>query len=67
LKLNIDKLIDLFKSPEDFDRKLQHYRNLYKDEQITVEKLRAERVRLHALGKDSSVEAAIANLRGGKK
>ena len=66
LKLNIDKLLDLFKSPDEFDRKIEYYRNLYKEKQITVEKLRAERARLYALGQDSSVEAAIASLRGGK-
>jgi hypothetical protein len=67
LKLHIDKLLDLFKSPEEFDRKLEYYRNLYKGNQITVEKIREERARLQALGQDSSLEAAIASLRGGKK
>jgi hypothetical protein len=67
LGLHIEKVLDLFKSPDEFDRKLEHYRNLYKENQITVEKIREERARLHALGLDSSLEAAIANLRGGKK
>lgn len=67
LRIHIDKLLDLFKNPEEFDRKLEHYKNLYKDKQITVEKIREERARLHALGKDSSLEAAIASLRGGKQ
>src|SRR5215216_4377039 len=39
LKLNIDTLLDLFKSPDEFDSKIQYYRNLYKDQQISVEKL----------------------------
>jgi len=67
LKLHIDKLLDLFKSPVEFDQRLDYYRNLYKDDQITVEKIRAERTRLKALGQDWSLEAAIASLRGGKK
>jgi tetrahydromethanopterin S-methyltransferase subunit G len=67
LKLHMDKVLDLFKSPDEFDRKLEYYRNLHKDNQITVEKIRAERARLQALGQDWSLEAAIASLRGGKK
>jgi len=66
-KLHMDKLFDLFKHPDEFDSKLEYYRNLYKDKQITVDQIRAERARLKALGQDSSLEAAIANLRGGKK
>ena len=67
LKLYMDKLLDLFKFPDEFDRKLQYYRNLNKENQITVDKIREERARLQALGQDSSLEAAIASLRGGKK
>ncbi len=67
LKLHMDKLLDLFKSPKEFDKKLEYYRNLNKENQITVEKIRAERARLQALGQDSSLEAAINNLRRGKK
>lgn len=67
LKLHMEKLLDLFKFPEEFERKLEQYKNLYKDTQITVEKIREERARLHALGQDSSLEAAIVSLRGGKK
>jgi hypothetical protein len=67
LRLHIDKLLDLFKFPDDFDRKLEYHRNLYKENQITVENIREERARLQALGQDSSLEAAIANLRGGRK
>lgn len=66
LKLNIDRLLDLFKDSDSFDSTLQYYRDLHKDEQITVEKLRVERARLQSLGLDSSIEAAIASLRGGK-
>ena len=67
LKLHIDKVLDLFKFPDEFDRKLEYYRNSYKENQITVEKIREERARLQELGKDSSLEAAITSLRGGRK
>ena len=67
MKLHMDKVIDLFKFPDEFDSKLEYYRNLYKENQITVEKIREERARLKALGQDWSLEAAIASLRGGKK
>jgi len=66
LKLYINKLIELFKFPDELDSKLQYYRNLHKENQITVAKIRVERAKLHALGRDSSLEAAIKNLRGGK-
>jgi len=67
LRIYINKVLDLFKYPEEFDKKLEYYRNLHKENQITVETIREERARLQALGQDSSLEAAIANLRGGKK
>jgi hypothetical protein len=67
LKLHIEKVLALFGSPAEFDGKVEYYRNLYKDNQITIEKLREERARLHALGQDSSLEAALTNLRGGRK
>lgn len=67
LRLHMDKLVHLFKYPNEFDRKLEHLRNLNKGNQITVEKIRAERARLQAFGQDSSLEAAIASLRGGEK
>ena len=66
LKIYIDKLLDLFKYPNEFDRKLEHLRNQHKANQITVERIREERARLQALGQDSSLEAAIRSLRGGK-
>ena len=67
LRLHIEKVLDLFRYPNEFDRRLEYYRDLNKENQITVEKIREERARLHALGQDSSLEAAIASLRGGKK
>jgi hypothetical protein len=67
LNFFMDRVLDLFRVPNEFDQKVQYYRNLYKENQITVEKIRTERTRLQALGQDSSLEAAIASLRGGKK
>ncbi len=67
LKHHMDKVLDLFRYPAEFDKKLEYYRNMHKDEQITVEKIREERARLQALGQDSSLEAALASLRGGRK
>lgn len=67
LKLHMDKVIDLFKFPDEFDRKLDYYRAFHEENRITVEKIQEGRARLQALGQDSSLEAAIANLRGGKK
>jgi hypothetical protein len=67
LKLHMEKVLDLFKSPREFDEKLEYYRNLHKDNQITFSKIRAERARLQALGQDWSLEAAITSLRGDKK
>ncbi|MEO8327490.1 MAG: hypothetical protein ABI618_16685 [Nitrospirota bacterium] len=67
LNPQMDKVIELFQFPDEFDRKLEHYRALHKGKQITVEKIREERARLQALGQDSSLEAAITSLRGDKK
>jgi len=66
LRSQIDKVHELFEEPKEIDNKIEHYRNLHKETQITVEKIREERARLQALGQDSSLEAAIKNLRGGK-
>jgi hypothetical protein len=67
LRLHIEKVLELFKHPDEFDSKLEYYRNLYKDKQITVDQIKAERARLQALGQDWSLEAAIASLRGDRK
>ena len=67
LKHHIDKLLNLFRDPTTFASKLDYYRKLYQGDQITVEKIRAERTRLQALGQDSSLEAAIASLQGRKQ
>lgn len=67
LKLHIDKVLDLFRHPAEFDRKLEQYQTLNKDDRITVERGREGRARLQSLGQDSSLEAAVASLRGGGK
>jgi hypothetical protein len=66
-QLYIDRLLDLFQYPDELEKKLEYFRNLYKERQITVEKVRAERARLQSLGLDSSLESAITNLHGGRK
>ena len=66
VKLHMTQLLELFGDSEPFDKKLEYYRNMNKDKQITVDKIREERARLQTLGKDSSLQAIITSLRGGK-
>jgi hypothetical protein len=63
----MDILLQMFTPPDQFDTKMERLRNQNKENQITVDKIKAERARLQALGLDSSLEAAIASLRGGKR
>jgi hypothetical protein len=67
LKLYVDKLLDLFRHPEEVDSRLEQLRNQNKEYQLSVDKIKAERARLQALGQDSSLEAAINSLHGGKR
>ena len=67
LRVHIDKLLGLFVPPDEFDSKLERLRAQHKENHIIVEKIREKRARLHALGQDSSLEAAIASLRGDKR
>jgi hypothetical protein len=67
VRLHIDKVLELFQDPDNFESKLAYYQNLHKGKQITVEMIKQERARLHALGQDSSLEAAITSLRRGQK
>jgi hypothetical protein len=67
LRLHMDNLLELFKYPDEFDRKLDHLQSQHKENQITLEKIHEEQARLQALGRDSSLEAIIASLRGGKR
>ena len=48
------------------DRLDNELERTHKETQITVEKIREERVKLQVLGQDSLREAAITNLRGGR-
>jgi hypothetical protein len=66
LHLYMNKLLDLFRDPNEFNSKLERLRNEHKENQITADKIRQERTRLQALGQDSSLAAAIISLRGGK-
>ena len=63
----MDMVIDLFRYPDQLDSKVQYYRSLHKDQEITLDKLRAERARLHALEVDSSLQAAMDSLSGGSQ
>lgn len=67
LALHIDKLLDLFRNTSEFEKRFEQLRNLNKSNQITVKEIKEERARLHSLGQNSSLEAAIASLRRGKK
>lgn len=42
LKLHVDKVLDFFRVPKEIDSKLGYYRNLCKENQITVDKIRDE-------------------------
>ena len=61
----MDTVINLLRYPDELESKMQYYRGLHKDREITVDKLREERARLHALEPDSSLQAAINSLSGG--
>ena len=66
LKLQIDKFHELFRNPEELDSKLEYYRNQQNENQISVEKIRDERARVHTLDQDSPLGAAIKNLQRGQ-
>ena len=67
LRIHMDNLLELFRDPDEFNSQLERLRNQHKENKITVDMIREERARLQALGQDSSLEAAIASLRGGKQ
>jgi hypothetical protein len=67
LKLYLDLILDVFSDPAQLQQKLQRHQNAHKDKPITVPMLKEERARLQAAGQDSSLEAALTNLRGGKR
>jgi hypothetical protein len=67
LKLYMGILLEMFTPPDQFDSKLERLRNQSKENRIAVDMIREEQARLQALGQDSSLEAAIASLRGDKR
>jgi hypothetical protein len=58
----LHEMLELAKTPTLFDERLKELEAAARSNQITVEMIRAERARLHALGLDSSLGAAMANL-----
>ncbi|HKZ39869.1 MAG TPA: hypothetical protein VJ044_02850 [Candidatus Hodarchaeales archaeon] len=57
------EMLELAKTPELFEKRLKELEDAARSNPITTEMIRAERARLHALGLDSSLSAAVANLR----
>ncbi len=64
LKPCMDEIIKLYEKPGYINEWLEVQRQLEKDKPATIEQIKAERVRLHSLGLDSSLKAAMENLRG---
>lgn len=64
LKPYMDKINTLYETPEHFNKWLEIQEEARKGENITIEQIKAERVRLKALGLDSSLKTAMENLRG---
>ena len=67
LKLYLDLILDVFSDPAELHQKLQRHQNTHRDRAVTMQMLWEERARLQAAGQDSSLEAALTNLRGGKR
>lgn len=67
LKLYVDLILDVFSDPAQLHHKLQRHQNAPRDRPITVQMLREERARLQGRGQGSSLEAALTNLRGGRR
>ena len=57
------EMVELAKDPSAFEQRLKELRAVDRSNPITVEMIRAERARLHSLGLDSSLGAAMENLR----
>ena len=57
------EMLELAKTRVLFEKRLKELEEAARSNPITIEMVRAERVRLHALGLDSSLGAAMANLR----
>jgi hypothetical protein len=59
----LPEIMDMVKTPAIFKETIETLEATRKSEPITIEAIRAERARLDALGLDSSLGAAIENLR----
>ncbi len=57
------EMLELAKTPILFEKRLKELEESARSNPITIEMIRAERARLHSLGLDSSLGAAMANLR----
>jgi hypothetical protein len=56
------EMIEAIREPVAFQEKLMEMKAATKSKKITIDMIRAERARLHSLGLDSSLGAAMANL-----
>jgi len=63
IKPYLDEINTLFKEPMYFEEWV-HTKSETRNQMVTIEKVREERARLQALGLDSSIDAALKNLRG---
>ncbi len=57
------EMLELAKNPPLFEQRLKELKEAPRSNPITIEMIRAERARLHSLGLDSSLGAAMENLR----
>jgi hypothetical protein len=63
----IPDILELVETPGKFKETVESLETINKSEPITIEMIRTERARLHSLGLDSSLGAAMANLQKGDK
>lgn len=61
------EMLKLIQTPALFNERLAELEAADSSKKITVDMIRTERARLHSLGLDSSLGAAMANLRKGNK
>lgn len=57
------EMLELAKNPALFEQRLKDLKEASRSNRITIEMIRAERARLYSLGLDSSLGAAMENLR----
>jgi hypothetical protein len=63
IRPTLPEILEMAKTPKLFKDTVETLENASKSRSITVEAIRAERARLHSLGLDSSLGAAMENLR----